>query len=752
MRYHLFLVTLFVIAFSFRSSAQCEADHIVILNNFDFVPSELTIAPGETVAFVNIEGEHTLNGIANSITGEPFNNPYDIFIEETEGNTDGVCMGVVNFDTSGVFNFDCSVGYNAEAGMTLSITVDAFDLNDLMVDMYSVQQIPIFESYFVFSGFSDSLLTQSGQWTVFVPNETAVDEIMEYMNLNQFDMSSIPDFDEILSYHFAEGRWLADDLYNGLQLPTAQGQSLNISQNEQGTFVNGATITTTDFEAYNGIIHVIDYCLAPQGMPEATVMEIIRQSDSHQILEQAIVATSLDDDLSAQAVINNDNGLPGPWTVFAPTDQAFEVLAEEMGLSTNELLTSQFIYDIINNHIVGYEIFGEDMYSGNVATTLEGEQIEFNFTDSTFFIIGQQNTVEVTVQDLYAYNGVVHIIDAVIKPNIPVLEGSCGVWRLVLQSYSDEGWGGNELYLYVNNEYIETLTIFEDTEPRIYEFGVDVEDKIDLYYVSNGGSTSNSLYKLFNAEEELLVNSNFVNNYGVASYTNIIACETFGEDHCGKIKVDLFNDFGEGWYGTLDVFRNGSFDQALTMPVGYWQVSYINANYNDTFDFTVNNPAFPEETAYIISNTEGQIVVDENELNTAPANSSDVLFCETDDNNTWNCVNDACTELSDESGLYSSLTECQELCGTSSIEENEFKVTIFPNPSTSIFNINCLLDSEYLELVVTNTLGKKIIKKFLNSAGKYSTQIDLSTYPEGVYYLSLKTNKGISNHKLVFSN
>ena len=752
MRYHLFLVTLFVIAFSFRSSAQCEADHIVILNNFDFVPSELTIAPGETVAFVNIEGEHTLNGIANSITGEPFNNPYDIFIEETEGNTDGVCMGVVNFDTSGVFNFDCSVGYNAEAGMTLSITVDAFDLNDLMVDMYSVQQIPIFESYFVFSGFSDSLLTQSGQWTVFVPNETAVDEIMEYMNLNQFDMSSIPDFDEILSYHFAEGRWLAEDLYNGLQLPTAQGQSLNISQNEQGTFVNGATITTTDFEAYNGIIHVIDYCLAPQGMPEATVMEIIRQSDSHQILEQAIVATSLDDDLSAQAVINNDNGLPGPWTVFAPTDQAFEVLAEEMGLSTNELLTSQFIYDIINNHIVGYEIFGEDMYSGNVATTLEGEQIEFNFTDSTFFIIGQQNTVEVTVQDLYAYNGVVHIIDAVIKPNIPVLEGSCGVWRLVLQSYSDEGWGGNELYLYVNNEYIETLTIFEDTEPRIYEFGVDVEDKIDLYYVSNGGSTSNSLYKLFNAEEELLVNSNFVNNYGVASYTNIIACETFGEDYCGKIKVDLFNDFGGGWYGTLDVFRNGSFDQALTMPVGYWQVSYINANYNDTFDFTVNNPAFPEETAYIISNTEGQIVVDENELNTAPANSSDVLFCETDDNNTWNCVNDACTELSDESGLYSSLTECQELCGTSSIEENEFKVTIFPNPSTSIFNINCLLDSEYLELVVTNTLGKKIIKKFLNSAGEYSTQIDLSTYPEGVYYLSLKTNKGISNHKLVFSN
>ena len=52
------------------------------------------------------------------------------------------------------------------------------------------------------------------------------------MNLGQFDALNIPDFSEILEYHIAEGRWLADDLYDGLQLPTAQGQSLNISQNE----------------------------------------------------------------------------------------------------------------------------------------------------------------------------------------------------------------------------------------------------------------------------------------------------------------------------------------------------------------------------------------------------------------------------------------------------------------------------------------------------------------------------------------
>ena len=186
-------------------------------------------------------------------------------------------MGVINFDTAGVFNFDCSVGYNAEAGMTLTIIVDAFDLNDCMIDLYNVQEVPIFNSWYAFSSFTDTFLTQSAQWTIFVPDNDAVSEILEYMNLGQFDALNIPDLTEILKYHIAEGRWMTDDLYDGLQIQTAQGQYLNISQNETGTFVNGSKIISTDFEAYNGIIHVIDYCLAPQGLPESTVMEIVRQ-------------------------------------------------------------------------------------------------------------------------------------------------------------------------------------------------------------------------------------------------------------------------------------------------------------------------------------------------------------------------------------------------------------------------------------------------------------------------------------------
>ena len=91
-----------------------------------------------------------------------------------------------------------------------------------MIDLYNVQEVPIFNSWYAFSSFTDTFLTQSAQWTIFVPDNDAVSEILEYMNLGQFDALNIPDLTEILKYHIAEGRWMTDDLYDGLQIKTAQ--------------------------------------------------------------------------------------------------------------------------------------------------------------------------------------------------------------------------------------------------------------------------------------------------------------------------------------------------------------------------------------------------------------------------------------------------------------------------------------------------------------------------------------------------
>ena len=284
--------------------AQCDADHTVILNNFEFVPSELIIVPGESVAFINIEGIHNLNGINNSITEEYFNNPVDYFLDDTTGTPEGVCMGVLEFDTPGIYNFDSSIGFDAQSGMSLTINSDAFVLEDLFAELGAVDSVSIWQSQYVFQAYTPSYLNGDEPYTIFVPNDDAVADILEILNIGQFDIFDLPDFSEILEYHIAEGLYLEDDLYNGLTLSSVQGQELTITQNESGFFVDNAQIVNSNFEAYNGVIHVIDQCLAPSSSPESTVMQIIANSPNHEILEEAISVLGIADELSSLATLD----------------------------------------------------------------------------------------------------------------------------------------------------------------------------------------------------------------------------------------------------------------------------------------------------------------------------------------------------------------------------------------------------------------------------------------------------------------
>ena len=65
------------------ANAQCEADHTIVMADYYFAPSELTIEPGETVAFINVQGTHNINGISNTLTGTSWGNPVEFFLDET---------------------------------------------------------------------------------------------------------------------------------------------------------------------------------------------------------------------------------------------------------------------------------------------------------------------------------------------------------------------------------------------------------------------------------------------------------------------------------------------------------------------------------------------------------------------------------------------------------------------------------------------------------------------------------------------
>ena len=643
---------------NFQLFAQCDADHIVILNNFEFVPSELVIVPGESVGFINIEGIHNLNGINNSITGNDFNNPVDYFLENTTGSPEGVCMGTIEFVTPGIYNFDSSYGFDAQAGMSLTINSDAFVLEDLFAELSTVDSISVWQSQYVFQAYTPSYLNGDEPYTIFVPNDDAVADILEILNIGQFDIFDLPDFSEILEYHIAEGLYLEDDLYNGLTLSSVQGQELTITQNESGFFVDNAQIVNSNFEAYNGVIHVIDQCLAPSSSPESTVMQIIANSPNHEILEEAISVLGIANELSSLATLEQDGvGLddgPGPWTVFAPTDEAFELFTEEMGWTLNDLLESQFLSNIINQHIVNgcvdeynfsYEIdeFCYDLNNPllstdlefNIATNLDGESLQFIVNENSISVVGQQNTVEIIVSDLIAYNGVVHVIDAVITPKIEEIQvGSCDLWTLELTSSIDQGWSGDALGLVINNTLAETITVSGGSQEFVYQFGVDQNDIVDILYYANGPSGSYNSYKLTDGEGQVIVQwiGNF-NNYPTG-YSGIYACESV-KGVCEKITIELNNEFGYGWpFSSLDVYRNGSYDQSIEMPIGYSQITQINSYENDSFDFIVNTQLmFPEELGgYEIRSESGTTLVDEDNVNEAPESSYNIMVCESEDN------------------------------------------------------------------------------------------------------------------------
>ena len=234
--------------------------------------------------------------------------------------------------------------------MVGTIEVDAFTITDLLLtDTIPETNLP----GLAFRLLLDSLLDSNGPLTLFIPNGSAVSEVQDLLNLNQFDLLGFVDLPSALEYHVATGLWLADDLEAGMSLPTVYGQDLTVSEVGGALKIDGASIISTNYLADNGVVHVIDKCLAPSGLPQATVWDIIKNSDDHQLLETAILNAYLDEELRAQNDLDPSLELPGPFTVFAPTDAAFEAYSQGLGITTAEVIAGQFVDEIVKTHIIG---------------------------------------------------------------------------------------------------------------------------------------------------------------------------------------------------------------------------------------------------------------------------------------------------------------------------------------------------------------------------------------------------------------
>jgi len=160
------------------------------------------------------------------------------------------------------------------------------------------------------------------------------------------------------------------------------------------------TSTTTTTEAIEDDMAEEDDMADEPG----TIVDVAIAND-FTTLVAAVQAAGLVDTLSGE----------GPFTVFAPTDDAFAAALADLGLSADELLASDGLADILTYHVVAGEVDAATAISldGQSATTVNGADIDISVVDGSVVING---TATVVAADVAASNGIVHVIDAVLLP------------------------------------------------------------------------------------------------------------------------------------------------------------------------------------------------------------------------------------------------------------------------------------------------------------------------------------------------
>ena len=250
-------------------------------------------------------------------------------------------------------------------------------------------------------------LKGEGPFTVFAPTDDAfaalpagtVDELLKPENKQKLT--------DILLYHVVSGKVMAADVTALTSAPTVLGKDVAVKVDMGNVYINEAKVIITDIETSNGVIHVIDTVLLPPSddamMEKNTIVDVAVADGRFTTLVAAVTAAELVETLSGE----------GPFTVFAPTDDAFAALPA--GTLDSLLLpeNKQQLTDILLYHVVSGKVMAADVVTLTSAPTVLGKDVTITVKDGKVFL---NDTVQVIITDVEASNGVIHVIDAVLLP------------------------------------------------------------------------------------------------------------------------------------------------------------------------------------------------------------------------------------------------------------------------------------------------------------------------------------------------
>lgn len=244
-------------------------------------------------------------------------------------------------------------------------------------------------------------LQGDGPLTVFAPTDRAFAKLPEKTLATLLQPSNKGKLQAILKYHVASGRAELSDALKAASVETLQGESVNVVFVKGKVQIEDATLIDADIDCSNGIIHVIDSVLLPPEPKPKTILQVASQAGSFSKLLAAIDAAGLSSTLDGE----------GPFTVFAPTDEAIDRLPENTVTALLNENRDQ-LKEILTYHVVSGRVSAGDALEAGSAETVNGQTINFAIRDGKL----QVNDSTIRKVDIDCANGVIHVIDRVIFP------------------------------------------------------------------------------------------------------------------------------------------------------------------------------------------------------------------------------------------------------------------------------------------------------------------------------------------------
>jgi transforming growth factor-beta-induced protein len=251
-------------------------------------------------------------------------------------------------------------------------------------------------------------LKGAGPFTVFAPTDEAFAKLPAGTVENLLKPENLETLKNVLLYHVVSGNVMAADVVtlDGKTADTVAGSAVNISVKDGNVFLNeNVQVIITDIVTSNGVIHVIDTVLLPPAKL-ADIVDTAVADGRFTTLVAAVQAAGLVDTLKGA----------GPFTVFAPTDEAFaklpagtvETLLKPENLET---LKNTLLYHVVPGMVMAADVVTLD---GKMAdTAFAGNSIKISVKDGKVYL---NENVQVIITDVMTSNGVIHVIDTVLLP------------------------------------------------------------------------------------------------------------------------------------------------------------------------------------------------------------------------------------------------------------------------------------------------------------------------------------------------